>query len=111
MPGQSSHPVGFDPASRRATRAAGRPSVTGAPSLDPHGPPAPAQPSRLLLGGFTTYSSFNHETVRFIEERAYALAAGYVAAMVVVCFAAGLLGLAASRWVTGAAGGLLGGWR
>jgi CrcB protein len=62
-----------------------------------------------VAGGFTTYSSFNHETLRLIEQRAYALASGYVAGMVVACLGAGLLGLATARLATAAFTGLVGG--
>jgi CrcB protein len=46
-----------------------------------------------LLGGFTTYSSFNYETIRLLEERAWALAALNVAATVLGCLLAGFAGL------------------
>lgn len=49
-----------------------------------------------LLGGFTTYSSFNYETLALVQQGAYARAAIYVLATVVGCFAAGLLG-----WILG----------
>jgi fluoride exporter len=64
-----------------------------------------------IAGGFTTYSSFNHEALRFVEERAYGLAAAYVSGMLVLCAAAGLLGLVASRLATDAVAGLLAGGR
>jgi CrcB protein len=50
-----------------------------------------------FLGGFTTYSSFNYETLALFEQRAFGPAAGYFAATVLGCLAAGLLGFAAGR--------------
>jgi CrcB protein len=62
-----------------------------------------------VAGGFTTYSTFNHEVLRMVEQWAYALAAGYLALTVVACFAAGLLGVGTARLVASAAGVLGGG--
>jgi CrcB protein len=50
-----------------------------------------------VLGGFTTYSSFNLETIRLAQEGHAARAAAYVAVTVVVCVLSGLAGLAAAR--------------
>lgn len=50
-----------------------------------------------FLGGFTTYSSFNYETLALLEQRAFGPAAVYFAATVVGCLVAGLLGFAAGR--------------
>jgi CrcB protein len=55
-----------------------------------------------IMGGFTTYSSFNYETLALINERAYGLAGLNVAATVVGCFLSGVLGLAAGRALAGA---------
>lgn len=52
-----------------------------------------------LLGGFTTYSSFNLETLRLVEQGAWGRASGYVLATLVGCMAAGLAGLAIARWL------------
>ena len=52
-----------------------------------------------IMGGFTTYSAFDHETYRFAQQGAYALAALYVAATLVMCFAAGAAGDAVARLV------------
>jgi CrcB protein len=46
-----------------------------------------------LLGGFTTYSSFNLETIRLLEQGVVGRAALYVAATVLLCLGAGVLGL------------------
>ena len=50
-----------------------------------------------FMGGLTTYSSFNLETTNFIRERALAEGIANVAATLVGCFAAGLLGLALAK--------------
>ena len=55
-----------------------------------------------IMGGFTTYSSFNYETLALINQRAYGLAGLNVAATVVGCFVAGVLGLATGRGLAGA---------
>ena len=55
-----------------------------------------------IMGGYTTYSSFNYETLALIDQRAYGLAGLNVAATVVGCFLAGVLGLAAGRALAGA---------
>ena len=55
-----------------------------------------------IMGGFTTYSSFNYETLALIDQRAYALASLNLAATVVGCLLAGVLGLASGRAVAGA---------
>ena len=55
-----------------------------------------------IMGGYTTYSSFNYETLALINQRAYGLAGLNVAATVVGCFLAGVLGLAAGRALAGA---------
>jgi CrcB protein len=65
-----------------------------------------------IAGGFTTYSSFNHETLHLLEERAYGLAAAYVLGMLVLCAVAGILGLVTARLATGAVSGIfMGGGR
>lgn len=45
-----------------------------------------------LLGGFTTYSSFNAETLFMLEQRGAATAGGYVLATVTLCLVAGWSG-------------------
>ncbi|HET7220465.1 MAG TPA: fluoride efflux transporter CrcB [Vicinamibacterales bacterium] len=54
-----------------------------------------------FLGGLTTYSSFNYETTRLLEEGATAAALANVAATVVGAFAAGWLGLLLARQLIG----------
>jgi CrcB protein len=55
-----------------------------------------------LLGGFTTYSTFNYEMLRYLEEGAPGLAGLYLGSTVVSCLAAGGLGVLAGRWIVGA---------
>ena len=54
-----------------------------------------------VMGGFTTYSAFNYETLRFLETGAWGTAALYVGATLIVCLAAGALGMAAGRALAG----------
>lgn len=54
-----------------------------------------------LLGGFTTYSTFNYETLAFFREGAWGLAVGTVFVTVVGCLAAALTGIAGARWMIG----------
>ena len=56
-----------------------------------------------VLGGFTTYSSFNLETLRLAEQGAYGRAGLYLALTVAVCLAAGLGGVALARGLKGPA--------
>jgi CrcB protein len=50
-----------------------------------------------VMGGFTTYSAFNYETLRYVETGSWGTAGLYVAATVVVCLAAGGCGVAVGR--------------
>lgn len=50
-----------------------------------------------VLGGFTTYSSFNYETLRLAEGGVWLTASANVGATLVGCWAAGLLGVGAAR--------------
>ena len=51
-----------------------------------------------VLGGYTTYSSFNFETLALVEQGSWALAGANLAFTVVGCLVAGLAGLALGRW-------------
>jgi len=46
-----------------------------------------------FIGGLTTYSAFNYETTRFLEERAWAPAFVNLGVTLLGCFMAGVLGL------------------
>jgi CrcB protein len=50
-----------------------------------------------VLGGFTTYSSFNYETLHLVQSGAAGAAALNVALTLVGCLGAGLLGLWVGR--------------
>jgi fluoride exporter len=54
-----------------------------------------------LMGGFTTYSTFNYETLQYFEQSDWLLGFANVAATVVVCLAAGGLGIIAGRMLAG----------
>lgn len=54
-----------------------------------------------VMGGFTTYSSFNYESLQLFEERSFRL--GFVNMFVTLlgCFVAGWLGLALAKRLVG----------
>jgi CrcB protein len=54
-----------------------------------------------FLGGFTTYSSFNYETMRLMEEGAAATALANVLLTLLGGFGAGWLGLLLARQLAG----------
>jgi CrcB protein len=54
-----------------------------------------------VLGGFTTYSSFNQETLRLLEGGSWLLAGANLAGTVAGCLAAGMLGMALARGLAG----------
>jgi CrcB protein len=54
-----------------------------------------------VLGGFTTYSSFNYEVTANLERGAWLLAGAYLVGTVSACLAAGFLGQFAARAVVG----------
>ena len=54
-----------------------------------------------VLGGFTTYSTFNYETMEYLREGAFWLAGLNAAATVLLCLLAGALGLALARRLVG----------
>ena len=56
-----------------------------------------------LLGGFTTYSSFNLELLRMLEQGALGKAAGYLLGTWVGALGAGAIGLFAGRLAAGPA--------
>ncbi len=46
-----------------------------------------------IMGGFTTYSSFNYETLKLLQSGAWGIAAANIAVTLLGCTGAGLLGL------------------
>ncbi len=55
-----------------------------------------------ILGGFTTYSTFSYETLRYVQDGAWWLAGVNVAVTVLGCFVASVLGLWLGRALAGA---------
>jgi CrcB protein len=54
-----------------------------------------------IIGGFTTYSTFNFETMEYLRQGSYSLAGLNVAATLLLCLLAGALGLTLARWLVG----------
>jgi CrcB protein len=54
-----------------------------------------------FVGGLTTYSAFNLETTRLLQERGWGLGLLNIFLTLVVCFGAGLLGFAVARRMVG----------
>ncbi len=55
-----------------------------------------------VMGGYTTYSSFNYETLRLAEDGSYRLATLYLGLTLVGCLVAGTLGVLTARTLAGA---------
>jgi CrcB protein len=54
-----------------------------------------------IIGGFTTYSTFNYETMEYLRQGHFFLAGLNVAVTLPFCLLAGALGLALARWLVG----------
>lgn len=54
-----------------------------------------------VLGGFTTYSGFNYETLQYFRDGAWLFGVLNVLVMVTACLAAGIAGLVSARWIVG----------
>lgn len=54
-----------------------------------------------VMGGFTTYSAFNLESIGLMQSGAWGRAALYMSATVVVCLVAGAVGVMIGRAVRG----------
>jgi CrcB protein len=54
-----------------------------------------------FMGGLTTYSSFNYETTKLLEDGSYTLAAANLLVTLAACAVAGLLGLLLARRLAG----------
>jgi CrcB protein len=55
-----------------------------------------------VMGGFTTYSTFNYETLRYFQEGAWARAFLNVVVTLLLCLLAGVAGVALARRIAGA---------
>jgi fluoride exporter len=55
-----------------------------------------------IMGGFTTYSAFNYETLALLQQRLWFTGGLNVVATVLGCLVAGLLGLLLARVLVGA---------
>jgi CrcB protein len=54
-----------------------------------------------VMGGFTTYSTFNYETLQYLQQNEWLAAGANLAATVLVCLAAGALGVLTGRLLAG----------
>ena len=54
-----------------------------------------------VMGGFTTYSTFNYETTSYFREGAWLIGLANVAATLIGCLVAGVAGLAVARLFVG----------
>jgi CrcB protein len=54
-----------------------------------------------FVGGLTTYSAFNLDATRMLQERAWAIGLLYVSLTIFLSFGAGLLGFAVARRLVG----------
>lgn len=55
-----------------------------------------------FLGGFTTYSTFNYETIQYLERGAWLTGVANIVATVILCLASGLAGVFVARVLSGA---------
>ena len=55
-----------------------------------------------VMGGFTTYSSFNYETLQYFQEGIWFLGILNILIMMFSCLVAGTLGFIAAKWIVGA---------
>jgi CrcB protein len=54
-----------------------------------------------VMGGFTTYSSFNWETIALVQQGSWGIAAANVGLTLLACLGAGVAGLALVHWLVG----------
>jgi fluoride exporter len=54
-----------------------------------------------VMGGFTTYSTFNYETLKYLQDGAWLLGVTNILVMVVACLAAGAAGFGLTKLLFG----------
>jgi|SRR5438270_5956292 len=54
-----------------------------------------------VMGGFTTYSTFNYETLQYLQQNDWLAGFANLAATVLACLAAGALGVLSGRLLAG----------
>jgi len=54
-----------------------------------------------VMGGFTTYSTFNYESIALFQTGAWLLGGLNILVTVVLCLVTGGLGLVVARWIAG----------
>ena len=54
-----------------------------------------------VMGGFTTYSAFNQETIHYVQSGSWIAAVANVAGTLIGCLLAGVAGVAAGRGIFG----------
>ena len=54
-----------------------------------------------VMGGFTTYSTFNYETTNYFREGAWLIGFANIGATLIGCLVAGVAGLAVARLIVG----------
>jgi CrcB protein len=54
-----------------------------------------------VMGGFTTYSTFNYETLQYLQQNDWLAACANVAVTLLVCLAAGALGVLGGKLLAG----------
>jgi fluoride exporter len=54
-----------------------------------------------VMGGFTTYSTFNYETTEFLREGAWLFATANILGTITICLVAGFAGAALARMMVG----------
>jgi CrcB protein len=54
-----------------------------------------------VMGGFTTYSTFNYETLQYLQQNEWLAALTNVAVTLLVCLAAGALGVLGGKLLAG----------
>lgn len=54
-----------------------------------------------VMGGFTTYSTFNYETLQYLQQNDWLMGFLNLSVTVIACLAAGSLGLVAGRMLAG----------